>query len=68
VGYPFDTGVEEYAGPREQSPGLSSVRALRLGGVFEGYYDAFIGVVEQQPFRVFRLDGPQRVVIDVAAD
>lgn len=66
VGYPFDTGIEEYSGPKEQSPGLSSIRALRLGGVYEGYYDAFVGVAERRPFRVFRLDGPQRVVVDVA--
>jgi hypothetical protein len=65
VGYPFDTGIEEYAGDREPEPGLPQVKALRLGGVFEGYYDAFVGVGEQAPFRVFLLEDPQRVVVDV---
>ena len=43
----------------------TQVQELRLGGVFEGYYDAFVGVREQAAFRVFRLDDPQRVVVDV---
>ena len=66
VGYPFDTGVEEYGGPRRQAPGLEVVQELQLGGVFEGYYDAFVGVAQERPFRVFRLTDPQRVVLDVA--
>jgi hypothetical protein len=66
VGYPFDTGVEEYGGPRRFAPGLTSVREVDMGGVFEGYFDAFAGTREELPFRVFRLDSPQRVVIDVA--
>jgi hypothetical protein len=66
VGYPFDTGVEEYSGPRRFSPALSSVREVQVGGVFEGYVDAFVGVTEQRPFRVFLLQDPQRVVVDVA--
>ena len=65
VGYPFDTGVEEYSGSKTPAPALDQVQELRLGGVFEGYYDAFVGVREQAPFRVFRLDDPQRVVVDV---
>jgi hypothetical protein len=66
VGYPFDTGVEEYGGPRRFAPGLTSVREVDMGGVFEGYFDAFAGTREVLPFRVFRLESPQRVVIDVA--
>jgi len=66
VGYPFDTGVEEYGGPRQLSPGQPSVREVAIGGVFEGYFDAFVGVEERRPFRVTRLDGPLRVVVDIA--
>ena len=66
VGYPFDTGVEEYDSERRLLPRLSSVRDVRVGGVFEGTFDAFVGVAEQRPFRVFRLQDPERVVIDVA--
>jgi hypothetical protein len=65
VGYPQDTGVSEYSGPRRTSPSLPSVRELQIGGVFEGQLDAFVGVAAQRPFRVFRLAAPQRVVIDV---
>jgi hypothetical protein len=65
VGYPFDTGVEEYGGDTQPAPDLPQIKELRLGGVFEGYYDAFVGVGEQAPFRVFRLTDPQRVVVDV---
>lgn len=65
LGYPFDTGVEEYDGPRRQAPRLPSVRELELGGVYEGYYDAFVGVAQPRPCRVFRLGDPQRVVLDV---
>lgn len=65
VSYPMDSGVPEYSGPRRQSPNLPAVRELQLGGVFEGSFDAFIGVDASRPFRVFRLHNPQRVVIDV---
>lgn len=65
VAYPTDSGVPEYSGPRRLSPNLSAVRAVQLGGVFEGSVDAFVGVAANRPFRVFRLDNPQRVVLDV---
>ena len=65
VGYPFDTGVQEYAGDRNPAPGHPQVKELQLGGVFEGYYDAFVGTAERAPFRVFRLSDPQRLVVDV---
>ena len=66
VGYPSDTGVQEYCGPRTLTPALPVVREVQLGGVFEGYYDAFVGVAQERPFRVFRLEDPARVVLDVA--
>ena len=66
LGYPFDTGIAEYAGPRRFSPDLAAVEEVQVGGVFEGYFEAFLGTPDERPFRVFRLDGPQRVVVDVA--
>lgn len=66
VGYPFDTGIEEYAGPRRFAPDLAAVQEVQVGGVFEGYFDAYLGTPDERPFRVFRLDSPQRVVVDVA--
>lgn len=67
VGYPFDTGVEEYDGPAS-IPGGSArvVREVQVQGVFEGQYDAAVGLAAERPFRVFRLEDPPRVVIDVA--
>jgi hypothetical protein len=67
VGYPFDTGVDEYAGPRSLRPrDTAAVREVRVGAVFEGQYDAYVGVDRRRPYRVFRLDGPPRVVLDIA--
>ena len=67
VGYPFDTGVQEYDGPRSIPGGEAEVvEEVQVQGVFEGQYDGAIGLTDRRPFRVFRLDGPPRVVVDVA--
>lgn len=67
VGYPFDTGVAEYAGPdRVSGSGTEVVTEVFMGSVFEGQYDVVIGVQERRPYRVFRLADPARVVIDIA--
>lgn len=66
LGYPFDTGIAEYAGPRRFAPDLAAVEEVQVGGVFEGYFEAFLGTPDERPFRVFRLEDPQRVVVDVA--
>ncbi|MDF9876467.1 AMIN-like domain-containing (lipo)protein [Cellulosimicrobium cellulans] len=69
-GYPMDTGVDEYAGPNPVRAGDDSeVEEVLLRGVFEGYTQAFVGVDdEQRPFRVFSLEDPTRVVVDVRDD
>jgi len=69
-GYPMDTGVEEYAGPNPVRAGDDGeVEEVRLLGVFEGYTQAFVGVDdERRPFRVFALEDPTRVVVDVRDD
>ena len=69
-GYPMDTGVEEYTEP---NPVVGSddgeVEEVLLRGVFEGYTQAFVGVDdERRPFRVFALEDPTRVVVDVRDD
>jgi hypothetical protein len=64
AGYPFDTGMEEASSvslPRD----LEAVADVELGAVYEGVYEAFIGVTHEAPFRVFRLADPARVVVDV---
>lgn len=65
LGYPQDTGQTEYAGPRLLSPQLPEVRQVQVSGVFEGQSTQFVGVTTKRPFRVFRLDSPQRLVLDV---
>jgi hypothetical protein len=67
VGYPMDTGVTEYAGANPiAAGGTTSVRAVRHGAVFEGQYDAIIGISgTQRPFRAFTLTNPTRLVVDV---
>jgi hypothetical protein len=67
VGYPFDTGVPEYDGPRTvTAPDVQAIRGVTVAGVFEGRHMSAIGVSEVRPYRVFRLESPPRVVIDVA--
>jgi hypothetical protein len=65
TGYPMDTGQEEVSADPALPGGLQVVQDVVLGAVFEGQYEAFIGTSGRQPFRVFRLAGPERVVVDV---
>jgi len=67
VGYPYDTGVEEYAasGPLSAA-GTESVTEVVYDATFEGTSVAFVGATGQAPFRVYLLEGPTRVVLEVA--
>jgi len=65
VGNPDDTGVPEPTVRRIAPAGTKAVREVVLDGVFEGVYTAYVGLSAKQPFRVFRLSNPPRVVIDV---
>lgn len=65
VGMPQDTGVPD-AHPKQVSPTSTVVvKQVKLDTVFEGQFTAFIGLTGTRPFRVFRLSGPARVVVDV---
>lgn len=64
TGYPGDTGVEFYDGPREVSGPGGGVVEVVLDSAFEGTTQLFVGTAGERPFRVRWLDG--RVVIDVA--
>lgn len=67
VGYPSDTGVSEYAGPRAITPDTDGpVQQIVYTSVFEGQAQVFLGLDSQRPFRVFGLADPARLVIDVA--
>ncbi|MEL7974403.1 hypothetical protein AAG589_00945 [Isoptericola sp. F-RaC21] len=58
--------ITEYAGDPIEPDGTESVEEVVYRFWFEGYTTAFVGVDEPGlPFRVFALDDPARVVVDV---
>jgi hypothetical protein len=67
MGYPYDTGVEEWSGP-DPLPGAGTqvVTEVAWDATFEGTSVAFIGTQAQVPFRVYALADPARVVVDLA--
>ncbi|MGY1641040.1 hypothetical protein ACI782_07880 [Geodermatophilus sp. SYSU D00703] len=66
MGYPYDTGVDEWAGP-DPLPGSGTevVTEVAWDATFEGTSVAFIGTTAQVPFRVYALQDPTRVVVDL---
>lgn len=66
VGYPTDTGIEEYDGSAPlPGNGTETVTEVVWDATFEGTSVAFVGLDEQTPFRVYLLEQPTRVVLDV---
>jgi hypothetical protein len=66
AGYPYDTGVEEYAGGPLTGSDTSVVTEVVWDATFEGTSSAFVGTAAQTPFRVYALTNPARVVVEVA--
>jgi hypothetical protein len=67
AGYPFDTGVEEYAGPEPlPGQGTATVTEVVFDATFEGTTVAFVGTRAETPFRVYPLQDPARIVVEVA--
>jgi hypothetical protein len=66
VGYPTETGIEEYDG-HDALPGhgTETVTEVVWDTTFEGTSLAFVGLTEETPFRVYLLENPARVVLDV---
>lgn len=64
TGYPQDTGIDAYERP-ERIDGTEVIREVVYTSIYEGDTEFFVGVDEQRPFRVFRLDDPARVVLHV---
>lgn len=63
---PFEEGAKEYSGPSMLDPDDAGVvDEVVVGSVFEGRQELYVGVDSRQPFRVFRLADPTRVVIDI---
>lgn len=66
AGYPYDTGVAEYSGGPVAGAGTQVVTEVVFRATFEGATQAFIGTTGESPFRVYLLDGPTRIVVEVA--
>ncbi|MGY1633069.1 hypothetical protein ACI784_15315 [Geodermatophilus sp. SYSU D01186] len=67
VGYPYDTGIEEWAGPDPlPGNGTRTVTEVVWDATFEGTSVAFVGTRAEVPFRVYALEQPTRVVVEVA--
>jgi hypothetical protein len=66
AGYPFDTGVEEYARGPLTSADTSVVGEVVWDATYEGTSVAFVGTTGELPFRVYALADPTRLVVDVA--
>ncbi|CCG01167.1 GerMN domain-containing protein [Blastococcus saxobsidens] len=65
VGLPGDTGVPPYAGPDPVALGGEAIREVVLDTIFEGQMVSFLGTTAERPFRVYRLQNPNRVVAEV---
>jgi hypothetical protein len=67
AGYPYETGVEEFsaAGPLTAA-GTDEVTEVHFDATFEGTTVAFVGTRTRAPFRVYLLEAPTRVVLEVA--
>jgi hypothetical protein len=66
AGYPYETGVDEFSGGALTGSGTSSVTEVVYDATFEGTAVAFVGTGERSPFRVYALENPTRVVLEVA--
>jgi hypothetical protein len=66
VGYPYETGVDEYSGPALTGAGTSAVTEVRYDATYEGTSTAFVGTRAKNPFRVYALENPTRIVLEVA--
>ena len=67
AGYPYDTGVEEFAiADRVSAPDTEAVTEVAFDGTYEGTSVAFVGTQARAPFRVYLLEGPTRLVLEVA--
>lgn len=61
-----DNGNLTYTGPRQfETPALTNVRAFAITGDFEANLTVGLGMRRDSWHRVFLLDSPTRVVIDV---
>jgi hypothetical protein len=62
-----ESAPRTYTGPARLRPGTTAVAELVRTGGFEAVLTWAAGVDEKRPFRVTRLEGPPRIVIDVVS-
>jgi len=62
-----ESAPRTYTGPARLRPGATAVVELVRTGGFESVLTWAVGVDETRPFRVTRLEGPPRIVIDVVS-
>ncbi len=65
-GHDPDTGVN--TSPARLAPGLPNVVEVVKSGDFEATVTYGVGLVKDQPYRLFTLNSPPRVVLDVRTD
>ncbi len=66
VVYPTESGAQDYVGPMRFQPASAGViEEVVYGSIFEGQAEVYIGLSSKQPFRVFLLEDPTRIVIDI---
>jgi hypothetical protein len=51
--------------PRTRTPLCANLRQVKVAGDFEGVVSFGLGLARKTGFRVFRLTGPTRIVVDV---
>jgi hypothetical protein len=64
--YPYETGSTEVTRGPVAGGDTAAVTGAFYDGTFEGQSLAYVGVRAQAPFRVYALEGPTRVVVEVA--
>lgn len=66
AGSPSDTGVEPYAGGPLSASDTEVVTEVVPDSTYEGMTVVFVGTAARTPFRVYALENPARVVVEVA--
>ena len=66
AGYPYDTGVEEFPRGSVSGQDTETVTEVVFDATYEGTSVAFVGTQTRAPFRVYLLEAPTRLVVEVA--
>jgi peptidoglycan hydrolase-like protein with peptidoglycan-binding domain len=67
IAMPDDADGRYYAGPQRPSLGRTgNIADLFVSNLYEGNFETFVGARSPEQFRVFRLENPKRIVVDIA--